>query len=296
MRKPLSHPLIEFPAAAARCEPHSDLAAELGDAVARGAFSLLFQPQFELCSGRGCGVEALARWTTPNGQSVPPSIFVALAERTGHIHALGEWVLRTACKTARAFHNSDAQRTILSVNVSALQIDARFSAVLADVLQATGFPPRHLELEITESALIGDADLTMECLLQWKQLGVRIAIDDFGSGYSCLGYLARLPVDRLKLDQSLVSRMAFDGRSAIVIRSLVGLGLALGIDVMAEGVETEEQLHMLQDMGCPSAQGYLFGRPAAAISALRVLKKPWGEQTSRAANLAAVGGEVTLVD
>ena len=250
----------------------------LGEAVERHSLSVQYQPQFELHTGRGCGVEALARWTLCTGQIVAPSIFIPLAERTGMIDALGAWVLKSACETAYAWCGRDAQRTTLSVNVSALQINEEFCAVIRRTLKQSGFPAKHLELEITESALIGNADRTIECLKQWKLLGVQIAVDDFGTGYSSLNYLSRLPVDRLKLDQSLIHRMTLDAKNVTVMRSIISLGAELGIDVIAEGVETEQQLHMLEDLGCPRVQGYLLGRPMPAKLAQVALRKAWGNR------------------
>jgi EAL domain-containing protein (putative c-di-GMP-specific phosphodiesterase class I) len=256
----------------------SRLESNLGEALERHSLSIQYQPQFELHTGRGCGVEALARWTLCTGQIIAPSIFIPLAERNGMIDALGAWVLKSACETAYAWCGRDAQRTTLSVNVSALQINEEFCAVIGRTLRQSGFPAKHLELEITESALIGNADRTIECLKQWKLLGVQIAVDDFGTGYSGLNYLSRLPVDRLKLDQSLIHRMTLDAKSVTVMRSIISLGADLGIDVIAEGVETEQQLHMLEDLGCPRVQGYLLGRPMPAKQAQVALRKAWGNR------------------
>jgi EAL domain-containing protein (putative c-di-GMP-specific phosphodiesterase class I)/PAS domain-containing protein len=251
---------------------------ELGDALQRHALGVHFQPQYDLGTGRGCGVEALARWILSTGEIISPSVFIPLAERAGMIQTLGAWVLRTACEAAYAWCSRDAQRTTLSVNVSALQIDDGFCAVIEQALTKSGFPAKQLELEITESALITNPELTIEYMKSWKQVGVRIAIDDFGTGYSSLGYLSRLPVDRLKLDQSLVHMMTRDPKSAAVMRSIVALGAELDIDVIAEGVETEEQLKMLTDLGCPRVQGYLLGRPMPAIEAVIALRKTWGNR------------------
>jgi EAL domain-containing protein (putative c-di-GMP-specific phosphodiesterase class I)/PAS domain-containing protein len=256
----------------------SRLGDSLGDAMQRHALSIQYQPQFELDTGRGCGVEALARWTLSTGQVIAPSIFIPLAERIGMIHSLGAWVLQSACETAYAWCSRDAQRTTLSVNVSAHQINEEFCAIIGRTLKDSHFPAKQLELEITESALVENTELTIECLKQWKRLGVQIAVDDFGTGYSSLNYLARLPVDRLKLDQSLIQRMTLDPKSKIVMRSIISLGADLGIDVIAEGVETEEQFHMLEDLGCPRAQGYLLGRPMPPKQAQLALRKAWGNR------------------
>jgi len=254
------------------------LVEEFGDAMQRHALSVHYQPQFDIETGRGCGVEALARWVLCSGESIAPSVFIPIAERSGIIHSLGAWMLKSACDTAYAWCSRDAQRTTLSVNLSALQIDEEFCAVLGRTLEKSGFPAKQLELEIAESALIANPDLTIGCLKEWKKLGVRIAMDDFGTDRSSLTYLCRLPVDRLKLDQSLIHRMTLDSKSAEVARLIVSLGSELGIDVIAKGVETEQQLKMLTDLGCPRAQGYLLGRPMPAKQAQLALRKVWGNR------------------
>jgi EAL domain-containing protein (putative c-di-GMP-specific phosphodiesterase class I) len=256
--------------------------ADLADAIQRHALSLRFQPQFDLRTGAGFGLEALARWTLAGGKSIAPSAFIPIAERTGMIHALGAWVLEAACAEVHGCSARGAQLQTLSVNVSALQVNKNFGSVIQECIKHTGFPAKQLELEITESALIGDIGLTIECLKQWKELGVQIALDDFGTGYSNLNYLGRLPVDRLKVDQSLVQRAPGDRKSAIVLRSILELCADLGIDVLAEGVETEQQLQMLTDLGCPRAQGYLLGRPMPARQAQVTLRKPWGNRPAPA--------------
>jgi EAL domain-containing protein (putative c-di-GMP-specific phosphodiesterase class I) len=251
---------------------------DLAEALRLRTLRVEYQPQFDLSSGRGCGVEALARWDRSNGEVIEPSVFIRLAERTGLIATLGEWVLQSACATARAWCSQPSQRTTLSVNVSALQIDEEFCGVIERTLEQTGFPAKQLELEITESALIANPALSIDYLRAWKQLGVRIAMDDFGTGYSSLSCLSRLPVDHLKLDRSLVHRMTMDRKSAAVVRLIISLGAELDMQVTAEGVETEQQLRMLTDLGCPQAQGYLLGRPVAAEHVPVALGKPWGNR------------------
>ena len=269
---------------------------ELGEAVHLNALHMEFQPQFEISGGRGCGVEALARWVRYSGENVPPSVFIRLAERSGLIRSLGAWVLRSACATASAWCRSTAQPTTLSVNVSALQIDEEFCSVIEQALSRSGFPAKRLELEITESALIAHPELTIEYLKAWKQLGVRIAIDDFGTGYSSLSYLSRLPADRLKLDRSLVHRMTMDRKSSAVMRLIVSLGAELDMEVIAEGVETEEQLQMLKDLGCPQAQGYLLGRPMPPERVQAVLGTTWGDRRMPRSEVAAEVRESRRVD
>lgn len=263
--------------------------ADLADAIQRHALSLQFQPQFDLQTGAGCGVEALARWTLASGKSVAPCVFIPIAERTGMIHPLGAWVLERACAAARSSCTRGAHPLTLSVNVSALQVNQDFDSIIRECVKNTGFPVKQLELEVTESALIKDMELTIECLNRWKELGVQIALDDFGSGHSSFNYLSRLPVDRLKVDQSLVHRIAVDRKSAIVLRSILELGAELAIDVLAEGVETEQQLQMLTDLGCPRAQGYLLGRPMPALQAQLTLRKPWGNRPTATSSSKAPG-------
>jgi EAL domain-containing protein (putative c-di-GMP-specific phosphodiesterase class I)/PAS domain-containing protein len=253
------------------------LNAALDDAMDRHALSVLYQPHFDLKTGRGCGVEALTRWMRSSGEDIAPSVFIPLAERSGLIHTLGAWMLKAACDTAYPWCGREAQRTTLSVNVSATQVE-QFGAVIQRTLEKSGFPARQLELEIAESTLIANPDVTIECLNQWKELGVRIALDDFGAGGSSLSYLSRLPVDRLKLDQSLIHRMTQDPATAAVTRLIVSLGAELGIDILAKGVETEQQLQMLADLDCPRVQGYLLGRPMPAQQAQLALRKTWGDR------------------
>jgi EAL domain-containing protein (putative c-di-GMP-specific phosphodiesterase class I)/PAS domain-containing protein len=253
----------------------SGLNAALDDAMHRHALSVLYQPHFDLKTGRGCGVEALTRWMRSSGEDIAPSVFIPLAERSGLIHTLGAWMLKSACDTAYPWCGREAQRTTLSVNVSATQVE-QFGAVIRRTLEKSGFPARQLEVEIAESTLIANPDVTIECLNEWKELGVRIALDDFGAGGSSLSYLSRLPVDRLKLDQSLIHRMTQDPATAAVTRLIVSLGAELGIDILAKGVETEQQLQMLADLDCPRVQGYLLGRPMPAQQAQLALRKAWG--------------------
>jgi EAL domain-containing protein (putative c-di-GMP-specific phosphodiesterase class I) len=259
-------------------DSYFELELDLAEALRLRALRVEYQPQFDLGSGRGCGVEALARWVRSSGEVIAPSVFIRIAERAGMIHTLGAWVLHSACATASAWRSRAAQPTTLSVNVSALQIDDEFCSVLEKTLKQTDFPAQQLELEITESALMANPALSSEYLKTWKQLGVRIAMDDFGTGYSSLSFLSRLPVDRLKLDRSLVHRMTLDRKTAAVVRLIVSLGAELNMEIIAEGVETEEQLQMLTDLGCLQAQGYLFGRPMAAEQVQLVLGKTWGNR------------------
>jgi diguanylate cyclase (GGDEF)-like protein len=270
--------------------------ARFADAVKNGALSLAYQPFFDVLTGEGRGAEALARWKLASGGSVAPSVFIPLAERTGKIHAMGAWALKAACEAAHGWCSGSARRLTLSVNVSALQVNSEFISVISECLNSSSLPAAQLELEITETALLRNMALSIECLTEWKKIGVQIALDDFGTGYSSLDYLCRLPIDRLKVDQSLVRHLGVEKKCAIVLRSIITLGSDLGIDVIAEGVETELQLQMLSDLGCPRAQGYLLGRPMSARQAQAALEKPWGNRRAPAlhSKILAAGVPRTL--
>jgi diguanylate cyclase (GGDEF)-like protein len=254
------------------------LAIDLRQAIENNALTLFYQPQFEVVNGRACGVEVLARWFRPDGTVVDPSVFIPLAEQTQLIGALGFWVLQEACKIVKAWPARGAGLITLCVNVSPYQLDEAFPAAIQRVLDGTGFPAGQLELEITESALIGNADTVIECFRQLKLIGVRIAIDDFGTGYSSLNYLSRLPADRLKLDKSLIHNLTTQWKDVAILHSIIRLGKELGVAVIAEGVETEQQLQLLKQLGCPQVQGYLLARPAAQNEVKRVLVRRWGNR------------------
>ena len=248
----------------------------LRDALHRRAPALEFQPQYDLKTGRGCGVEALQRLVLSTRDTIPPSVLMPPAGKAGLIGSLGAWALLSACKAVSTWCNRRPQRTTLSVNVSTLHINREFCTVIGQALKQSGFPANQLELEIPESALITNPERTISYMKEWKQLGVRIAMDDFGAGYSSLNQLSRLPVDRLKLDRSLVAMLTRGPKHVAVVRSIIALGAALKIDVIAVGVETEEQFQILTDLGCPRVQGNLLGRPMPAFNAQVALQKTWG--------------------
>jgi EAL domain-containing protein (putative c-di-GMP-specific phosphodiesterase class I) len=249
--------------------------AQLGDAINRHALGVHYQPQFSLKDGRACGVEALARWTLNSGETLQPAAFIPLAERSGLIGALGATILKSACATAAGWLGQDAAKLTLSVNVSLQQMDAKYARVLESVLNASGFAPERLELKVPERALSVRAS-AFDCLRSWKSLGVRVAVNHDGADYSALSYLSRVTVDRLKLNRNLVHRMLGDGRVAVLVRAVIALGAELGVEVMAEGVETEDQYALLQELGCTHAQGYLLARPMPAVQAQLALRRPWG--------------------
>lgn len=231
-------------------------------ALERGEFCLHYQPQVELASGRVVGVEALIRWQHPANELVPPTQFIPVAEQSGLIVAIGEWVLRTACRQNRAWQDAGLPALPVAVNLSAIQLRRRdIDRLVAEVLAETGLDARYLELELTESAVMHDSGETGTMLKRLNVMGVRVAIDDFGTGYSSLGYLKRFKIHRLKIDQTFVQDVAEDTDDAAITSAIISLGRSLKVQTLAEGVETREQLAFLQERGCDQIQGYYFSRP-----------------------------------
>jgi diguanylate cyclase (GGDEF)-like protein/PAS domain S-box-containing protein len=236
-----------------------DLHADLHEALDRGELALHYQPKVALRTGRPTGMEALLRWQHASRGPVRPAVFVAVAEETGLMNRLGGWVLREACRQAAAWQHDDVTRGLpVSVNVSAQQLELGLVTLVGEVLADTGLAPSLLLLELTETAMMTDPMASLETLLRLRALGVRISVDDFGTGYSSLAYLQRFPIDELKIDRSFVSRLGVDETDARIVAHIVNLAGALGVDVVAEGVETAEQCAILGDLGCDTAQGFLW--------------------------------------
>ncbi len=235
-------------------------------ALERNELVLLYQPQFDIASGRPVGVEALLRWQRPGRGLVPPGDFTSLAEETGLIVPVGAWVLRTACAQAKAWESAGLLPLTMALNVSARQFhDEDLLEQVAGVLKETGLGPASLELEVTESAVMESAERTIAILRALKRIGVRLSLDDFGTGYSSLSYLRRFPLDKIKMDQSFVGNLRTEeGGDAAIARAVILLGHSLKLKVIAEGVETEAQLAFLRRHRCEEAQGYLFGVPMTA--------------------------------
>jgi diguanylate cyclase (GGDEF)-like protein len=251
------------------------LQADLRDALARDELQMAYQPQVD-GRGRVFGVEALVRWTHATRGPVAPSVFVPLAEENGLIDALGMFTLR------RAFEDSLAWGGVMvAVNLSAAQLRMRdFTSRLADLVAKTGIDPTRFELEITEGLLLGDDDQTHEALRRIRSMGFRIALDDFGTGYSSLSYLQRYPIDKIKIDRSFITNLGVDHDAEAVVAAIVKLARALGLSVIAEGVETEAQRARLTAAGCPDVQGFLFGRPAPASEIADLLDAAGAAQTA----------------
>lgn len=242
----------------ARMHARRHLEAALRRATLRQEFILHYQPQVDAKTGEYNGAEALVRWPTPERGLVPPGEFIPIAEETGLIVAIGEWVLRRACRDALAW--PEGMR--VAVNLSPVQVrDPGLADTVAGVLHDTGLPAARLELEITESVVMHNADTTMATLNRLRGMGIRVALDDFGTGYSSLSYLRQFPFDKIKIDQSFVRQTPGDAGSAAILRAVVTLGSSLGIATTAEGVETLAQLRFITAEGCDQAQGYLISRP-----------------------------------
>jgi len=250
----------------ARLEVRADLEA----ALRRREFRVHYQPIVDLETGRTSGFEALVRWMHPARGMVAPFDFIPLAEETGLIVPIGNWVMREACHQLVRWQETFGaeQQLTVSVNISAVQIrDPGFEAEVTASLATSGLAPQLLTLEITESLLLEDPTDASDKLTALKRLGVRVAIDDFGTGYSSLGYLARLPIDVLKIDKSFVDTIGDGAHGSAVARLIVDLGTTLDLEVVAEGIEEAEQADMLRAIGCQLGQGYLFSRPMDEPSA-----------------------------
>ena len=234
-------------------------------ALEREEFFLEYQPQVDLATGKTIGAEALLRWRHPELGLVPPGKFIPLAENSGLIIPIGEWVLKTACAQARQWQDEGIAPLTVAVNVSAVQFRQEcFLQVIRNVLDETGLPPQYLELELTESLLLSSADVMLSELRQLKDMGLKLSIDDFGTGYSSLSYLRHLPVYKLKIDRSFVQAMTVDPDNAAITATIINMARTLNLKVIAEGVETEQQMLFLRAHNCDEVQGYYFSKPLAA--------------------------------
>lgn len=246
----------------------------LRHALERNEFLLHYQPQVGLQTGAIVGVEALIRWKPGAQEMISPTDFIPLAEELGLIVPIGEWVLKTACAQMKTWHNAGLPKVSVSVNLSARQFkQPNLVEVIARVLQETGLDARYLELELTESMVMDNVEVVVLTLGKLKAMGIKLSIDDFGTGYSSLSYLKQFPIDILKIDQSFVKDLTNDRNDAAIVRSIIALAHSLKLSVIAEGVETEEQLNYLRAHVCDAVQGYYFSRPVSAADCRELLNR-----------------------
>lgn len=251
-----------------------ELEKDLRDALSRNQFHLVYQPQISYRDHHVVGVEALIRWQHPEHGLVPPDLFIPLAEQNGTIIAIGEWVLDQACRQLREWHDQGFSDLRMAVNLSTVQLHhTELPRVVNNLMQIYRLPPRSLELEVTETGLMEDISTAAQHLLSLRRSGALIAIDDFGTGYSSLSYLKSLPLDKIKIDKSFVQDLLDDDDDATIVRAIIQLGKSLGMQVIAEGVETAEQEAYIVSEGCHEGQGYHYSKPLQARELAAFLKQ-----------------------
>jgi EAL domain-containing protein (putative c-di-GMP-specific phosphodiesterase class I) len=246
----------------ARSHDFLRLESGLRRAIDQNQLVLFYQPQIDLASRRIIGAEALIRWQDPERGMISPEEFIPLAEETGLIVPIGRWVIQTACDQAKRWQNLGCPPIPIAVNISGRQFkQPAFVDMLVDIVESSGLDPQWLELEITESVVMENVDEAIMTLIDLKMRGFQLAIDDFGTGYSSLSYLKRFPISKLKIDRSFVNDIATDDNDAAIVSSIIALTKSMGLQVIAEGVETEDQVRFLVERGCLQGQGFLFSRP-----------------------------------
>jgi EAL domain-containing protein (putative c-di-GMP-specific phosphodiesterase class I) len=252
---------------------------DLRRALGRREFELYYQPKVDIQEGRVVGMEALVRWRHPHRGLLLPDEFIPLAEETGLIVAIGRWVITEACAQTKAWQTVGLQKLRVAVNISGVQFRQRdLLDTIAHALASSGLPPECLEIEITESVVMQNASEAIVTLEKLSQMGVQISVDDFGTGYSSLSYLKRFPIDKLKIDRSFIRDISSDMDDAAIVRATIGLAHNLRLRVVAEGVETEDQLQFLRSLGCDEYQGYYKSKPLNAGDFERNMRAEVGEQ------------------
>jgi diguanylate cyclase len=268
--------VLRYAGAPARCTTDAlRLESALRHAVERDELLLHFQPCVDTLSGALMGTEALVRWRPRRGPVLGPDEFIPLADETGLILEIGRWVLQRACQQNRTWQLAGKSNLVVAINVSAVQFhQAHFAQNVAEVIAETGIAPETLELEITETAVMRDAEATIGTLRTLKNMGVRLSVDDFGTGYSSLSYLKRFPIDVLKIDRSFLIGVHQDSDNQAIVRTIIALAKTLKLSVVAEGVETIEQLEFLRTLGCHRVQGFLIGRPVTPAAMMSTFMAP----------------------
>lgn len=262
-----------------KAEFRSQLAGDMPHAIRNAEFFLEYQPQVNAADCKLTGFEALLRWNHPEHGRIPPNEFIGIAEESGHIVAIGEWVIREACRTAAKWPHIAGKNCHIAINISPIQLNQpNIVDVIKDALKTSGLTPNALEIEVTESTLIGDPEQIIKILHNIRKLGVRVAIDDFGTGYSSLSYLQRFPLDRIKVDRAFVRNIAADNGDKQIAEVIIQLGKTLGLNVIAEGVETSSQHKLLDTLGCDDIQGFLHSPPISEIQALNLILQATSEK------------------
>jgi len=267
-----------------RAKEHLRIESELRQALAKGELLLYYQPKVSLRSGRIVGAEALLRWRHPVRGLVSPGVFIPVAEETGLILELGNWVLEEACRQIAAWRNANLMMPPIAVNLSARQFDSQLPRRVADAMARHQVPPEQLMLEMTESLLVGGTDNVIAIMNKLVAMGLSLALDDFGTGYSSLAYLKKFPISTLKIDRAFVIGLPFEENDCAIARAIVTMAKQLRQEIVAEGVETIEQMGFLRELGCDQLQGYLFSQPVGAADFERLLGK----------RLAVTGWQATL--
>ena len=247
----------------------------LRKALSNNEFHIYYQPQVSVITGQVIGLEALVRWQHPEKGFISPALFIPLAEETGQIQAIGEWILRQACLQGAKWIKQGFKPLIISVNLSAKQLrQSNLNKMIKNILTETEMPARYLGIELTESAIILEPDMALDRLNKIKSLGIKLSLDDFGTGYSSLSYLKRFPIDTLKIDQAFIKDVKNDPEDAALVKAIIAMGHGMGMDIIAEGVELQEQLEFLSANACDAIQGYLFSKPLPANEIEPLLPRP----------------------
>lgn len=238
---------------------------KLRKAIVEDELELYYQPKIETKSGKMLGMEALIRWFDDDLGYIPPNKFIPIAEKRGLIDVIGEWTIKTACRQMELWNKTYGTSLRVAVNISATQfMQSTFVQKVQEIILETGVSPAHLELEITEDSMMDHTEELIQTLAQLKKMGITIAMDDFGTGYSSFSYLRQFPIDAIKIDQAFIRNLSFDDESSAIVEVMIQLGHALGLEVVAEGVEEEEELRVLKDLRCDIIQGYYFSKPLPA--------------------------------